>query len=420
MRARALVTIASLLGLGVLGSTFGACSASNPTNTFGGGGSGGAESAGTGNGTGTSNPSQADGTGGGDIVISVGTGGAGSGQGGSASCAGDASKGEQLPLDMYIMLDQSLSMSDEVSGGTKWSTVTAALKSFFGQASAAGISVGIQYFGLIPGGKSCSCVSNAQCPGSSCDLAFNGCKNCEDDDDSCDAADYAKPDVEIAVLPGVASALNASIDKHAPETLTPTSAALQGAVDHAKAWAMAHTGHVTIAVLATDGDPSECDDSLTHIDGIAATALAGNPSIKTFVIGVGDSLSALNGVAAAGGTSKAFIVDTSQNVNQQFLDALNAIRGTALGCTYKIPTPEAGTADFDLINVKYVPGSGGAAQTFPHVANQAACPANGNGWYYDDATNPQNILLCDSTCTEVKGDAKGEVDIVVGCKTIIN
>ena len=49
----------------------------------------------------------------------------------------------------------------------------------------------------------------------------------------------------------------------------------------------------------------------------------------TFVIGVGPSLSALNGIAAAGGTTSAFLVDTSANVNQQFLDAMNAIRNSA-------------------------------------------------------------------------------------------
>ena len=72
--------------------------------------------------------------------------------------------------------------------------------------------------------------------------------------DSCNAADYAKPDVEIADLtqPGVADALVKSIQSHKPETNTPTAPALQGAIDHAKAWAQQNPSHVVIALLATD------------------------------------------------------------------------------------------------------------------------------------------------------------------------
>src|SRR5205823_711503 len=136
-------------------------------------------------------------------------------------------------------------------------------------------------------------------------------------------------------------------------TSTPTSAALQGAIDHATAWATAHTQDVVIALLATDGDPTECDTNLTNINAIAAKGANGTPKILTFVIGVGSSLGALNGVAQAGGTQSAFIVDTTQNVNQQFLDALNKIRGTALGCSYKIPIPSnGGTPDYGSVNVQ--------------------------------------------------------------------
>src|SRR5207245_583501 len=105
--------------------------------------------------------------------------------------------------------------------------------------------------------------------------------------------------------------------------------------------------------------------------------LAGMPKIETFVIGVGGSLGSLNGIAAAGGTGQAFLVDTNQNVNQQFLDAMNTIRGQALACSYEIPLPEAGQPDFDKVNVQYTPGAGGPAQVLPRVADKAHCPANG-------------------------------------------
>src|SRR6185312_476345 len=102
------------------------------------------------------------------------------------------------PLDIYIMLDQSGSMDDSPNNPTKWQSVTSALKTFVGQTNLSGISVGIQYFAL--------------------------------NNESCTAADYATADVEIAALPGVASAIDSSITAHGPSTGTPTSAALQGAI----------------------------------------------------------------------------------------------------------------------------------------------------------------------------------------------
>ena len=334
-------------------------------------------------------------------------------------------KADQVPLDLFIMLDQSGSMSDSVAGGgTKWQSVTSALDTFVQQPGLDGVSVGLQYFGVPPGGGTCSvlaCNTDADCGASACGpcvsnlcLGYFGSAS-----DSCTASDYATPAVEIAPLPGVASQITTSISMHSPTTGTPTSAALQGAIDHAKAWSTAHAGDAVVAVFATDGDPSECDTDLGHINAIAAAGANAMPKILTFVIGVGSSLSALNGIAAAGGTMQAFLVDTGGNVNQQFLDAMNQIRHSALGCVYQIPAPSSGgTPDYMEVNVVYTP-SGGSPETFPYVGSQANCPASGNGWYYNDANNPTQIILCTSTCGVVQADSMGEVDITLGCQTQI-
>lgn len=352
------------------------------------------------------------------------TGDGGNGTVDAPACATSIVKADKIPLDLYVMLDQSSSMSDSVSGGgTKWSTVTSALGTFVQQPGLDGVSVGIQYFGVPHGGATCSvltCTVDADCGAAACGpCVANVCLGiATSGGDSCTASDYATPSVEIAPLPGVASQIVSSMGMHSPTTSTPTSAALQGAVDHAKAWKQSHPSDAVVAVLATDGDPSECDTSLANIDAIAAAALAATPSVMTFVIGVGPSLSSLNGIAAAGGTTQAFLVDTGGNVNQQFLDAMNAIRHAALGCQYQIPTPTSGTPDFGEVNVVYQP-MGANAQTFPNVMNQASCPANGNGWYYDDPTNPTQIILCPASCSLVEADMTGEVDVTLGCSTVI-
>jgi hypothetical protein len=321
---------------------------------------------------------------------------------------------QQIPLDMYIMFDQSGSME-----GDKWTSVTSAMKTFVQQPDAAGIGVGIQYFGLAPTG-SCpaTCKTDADCGACGPCVPFFGICSGGLGGDSCNAADYAKPEVEIAPLPGVAQAIIASIDKHSPSTGTPTHPALDGAIQHAKAWASAHPTHAVITVLATDGQPSGCNEKMADINALAAAGANGTPKVLTFVIGVGSSLTALNGIAKAGGTDQAFLVDTGQNVDQQFLDAMNAIRGAALGCTYLIPAPKPGeVVDFNKVNVIYTPGDGAPAQTIGKVNGEASCPPNGDGWYYNDEQNPSTILLCASTCAKVAADSKGQVDVAVGCMT---
>jgi hypothetical protein len=385
-----------------------ACSATNTNNELSTGAGGNHSGAGGNN----------SGAGGDDIGFDAGPPTDGSTLDDSGACAAESKKAEQLPLDMYIMLDQSGSMTDSVSGGgTKWDAVTSAFKTFVNQPGTAGIGIGIQYFPLDASGAACSptCATEADCGGfGPCFLGI--CFGCAAaGNDSCDSADYAKPDVEIATLPGAAGAFIASINKHQPTNNTPTSAALQGAIDHAKAW---NPNHVVIDVLATDGDPTECDTDLNNINAIAAAGLSGTPKILTFVIGVGTSLSALNGTAAAGGTGQAFIVDTNQNVNQQFLDALNKIRGAALSCSYLIPVPTKGNPDFNSVNVQYTPGGGGPVAVLPKVKDKASCPPGGDAWFYDNNAAPKQILLCDATCTKVAADTQGQIDILLGCATI--
>jgi hypothetical protein len=352
----------------------------------GSGGDDGTSSSGSGGddaSTGFGAPSGDDGTASGGFG---GTGSSGGTDGGLSllgACSSSVSKGQEKNLDVYIMLDQSLSMA-----GPKWTGVTDAINSFVMQ-PLTGVSVGIQYFAL--------------------NLA------------SCTDTDYATPEVEIAPLPGVASKITASLAMHVPSTVTPTLAAEEGAVEHAQAWAKTHTGDAVIVLLATDGDPDSCNilpDPVTPVANAAMAGATGTPKILTFVIGVGSDLTNLNQIATAGGTTSAFIVDTSSSTTVQtdFLKALNTVRGTALGCQYKIPAPAAGSAvDFTKVNVQFT--NNGTSTVFPQVSDKSKCPSSGNAWYYDNATAPTEIILCTSTCGSIS--VGGEIDIVTGCQTVI-
>ncbi len=379
----------------------GACSASGDNN---GGRSGGNGSGATGNGSAS----------GGDGGGFIGMGGSNTGSVGG-SCAATVNKAEQVPLGMYLMIDKSGSMQ-----GANWTAVTNALKAFIDQPSAAGIGVGLQYFPLDTG-AACGtfCATNADCGACGPCMPWIPTGICVGAGGSCDVASYAKPAVVIANLPGIAPVLKSSLDTTMPSGGTPTSAALDGAITYTKQWMTQNPNAVGVTIFASDGEPSGCDENLQNIYALAAAGLNGTPSVKTFVIGVGTQLTNLNGIASAGGTGQAFLVDTNSGAQDQFLQAMNAIRGAALSCAYLIPPPPANeTIDYGAINVQYTP-DGGTPELIPQVSAPVGCPADGKAWYYDNKMPPQQILLCPATCEKIAADTKGQVDVLVGCTTVI-
>jgi hypothetical protein len=356
-------------------------------------------------------------------------------------CAGSVSTPEKVPLDLFIMLDQSGSMLISTGGPrTKWEEVLRALDTFVTRPDVAGIGVGLQYFGLRDPTAACAvvdCATDADCGADCgpCDLrpAEDGgaprgtCAGVVQTPDSCRASDYSTAEVPIAPLPGNAAAISASLARHHPFSGTPTHPALEGSIAYVKAWATAHPTHVSVNVFATDGVPSECDQDIGHIEALAKTGFGGTPSVRTFVIGIHganegmpgmpvNALDNLHRIAAAGGTDKAFMV--TNNTAAQFLAALNKIRVTTLSCAYLLPKPMAGPVDIDKVNVDYTPGGAGTPQTIPRVSGKGAC-ADQDGWYYDDPANPTQIVMCDATCQLLTTDLDGEVEIELGCATIV-
>ncbi|HEY3254445.1 MAG TPA: hypothetical protein VGJ91_10865, partial [Polyangiaceae bacterium] len=114
---------------------------------------------------------------GGDGPLNLGMSGSGNGSSTgpdlSDACAAKISTAQAIPLDMYIMLDQSGSMLDPIAGGgDKWQAVTSALSDFVQQPEAEGIGVGLQYFGQPPHASWCppTCMTDLDCAscGSNC------------------------------------------------------------------------------------------------------------------------------------------------------------------------------------------------------------------------------------------------------------
>lgn len=259
--------------------------------------------------------------------------------------------------------------------------------------------------------------------------------------DDCTAKDYQTPAVGIAPLPANAPAIAASLGAHEPLGNTPTQAALQGAIAGAEAFASSHPNDTVVVVLATDGQPDEIADGTgvctaaasvqsadSEVAEAAAAGLASTPSIKTFGIGVftpsdiASGTAVLTDVATSGGTSTPFIIGTasSTNVEQDFSNALSAIRGASLPCNYTVPVPVTGSPNFFEINVQFTAGNAGPS-VVPYVESAARCDATVGGWYYNadpaEGGTPTTIDMCPASCNELKGSGADRVDIALGCKT---
>jgi hypothetical protein len=321
-----------------------------------------------------------------------------------------------------VLFDQSLSMNDNPGGGVKWDVIKGALQTFVQNSAADGISIGIGYFPLVVAnpppalcGQDSDCGNYGPCQTDPAHIFV--CQKA----DACLASNYT-PDVPIAVLPGAAGSIVNSLNAHAPGGFTPTYPALQGTYPYVTAWAQAHPKHKTILVLATDGDPTTCDQNNnvnTIATNLVAPALAGNPPVMTFVIGVGSSLTSLNQIAASGGTQQALIVDAAgADPGGQFLAAMKAIEGSVLvGCQYNVPVPTTGTLDPLKVNVQYTP-AGGNPTLIRHVNDKSQCDPTNGGWFYDNPSAPTLIIFCDSTCSAVNSGDSAKVDIQLGCATI--
>jgi hypothetical protein len=339
-----------------------------------------------------------------------GTTGAGSGSGGAGfpdpadcmpkadenGCVGERYAGETIPLDIYVMFDQSGSMSSIEQGGiTRMDAVRSAMNAFLHDRASVGLSLGIGYFGQEAIGET-----------------------------TCDPADYAQADIAIGQLPKNAQAIADSLSKREPTGETPTGSAIRAACGYTKDWKAAHPGRDVVMLLVTDGEPQApvtCGDTgkgpccPTLSDAVTATSdcLAGMPGLKTFVLGVGPYLDNLHKIAAAGGTKQAFLV-SGGDVAAKVLDALNAIRAAAqVPCELGIPDPPSGKS-LDLTHVNVVRTSIRCeSATIPYRESGSSCDAVG-GWYFDDPKAPKQVVLCKKSCDDVSVPGE-QLSFSLGC-----
>jgi von Willebrand factor type A domain-containing protein len=326
-----------------------------------------------------------------------------------SSCGGEVFAGKSIPLDIYIMFDQSGSMCACLDPGagqlcvasgcttTRLDAVREAIEKFVSDPNSAGIGVGLGVFGQQEIGET-----------------------------SCEVSDYGTPAVRMGLLPDQAPALTEALDALEPTGETPTGPALRGACDYAKGYGATALDHQVAILLLTDGRPEApstcrggagaCCPTLDDAVQAAETCRTG-AGIRTFVVGIGPLLDNLEQIAVAGGTDRAYLVQGG-DVGNEVLNALNRIRGAAaIPCELPLPEPPRGEAlALDSINLDYE-GAECARTAFSAVSSGDDC-GDDDGWHYDDPNAPQRILLCPRSCDRVSGPG-GNLYYSVGCATRI-
>jgi hypothetical protein len=406
------------------------------------------------------------------------------------ACVSQTAAAEQRKVALNVMLDSSGSMEEPTgTGSTKWQAVQRAIRSFLLETRDSDLSIGLQFFPLLkPGVVNFNCTSHADCgpdggpcflstclqgdtitlcetqsdcPGnprdnpcvdfglcqnsdpanptacvlpSTCGDGLGRCENFErtcTNATQCDISAYATPAVEIGPVADALIPIDRALNSQPPQGLTPTVPALDGAIRHAREWAVTHPDQAVVTVLATDGLPTECgpnvDGAPAPIEQVLEIARAGVDDaqpVRTFVIGVfppgdGASLNNVNAIAVAGGTQQAVSIDAGGEVEAEFLEALRQIREGSLACQFDIPQTEE---QLDYFSVNLLFDNGTDRQQLGFVPNEAACANSPNSWHYDldaNVTQPNAIQVCPAVCDQFRAASTGSITLQLGCKTIL-
>jgi hypothetical protein len=332
-----------------------------------------------------------------------------------AACGVGTAEASLEAVNMFIMFDRSGSMVDPntidpTTMLNRWQTATQALESFVRDPAADGYGVALRFF-----------------PD---DRPAAGCT-----DPGCDATACSEPLVDFGRLTAAAAPADAqeqalldAIDAATPvqhmQGGTPISAALQGAATWATTFQAQHADERTVILFITDGEPRGCDERFWFLVGYASDALA-KSGVRTYSIGLTDTSGAgvnkddMDSLAMAGGTDHAFFISDGPTAASDLLQALNSIRGNALGCDFPMPTAtsEGKPIDPGLVNVTYTAADGSDTE-FTKVLDPADCETS-SSWYYDDEKAPTRVELCPAACALVSSDSKARFQILVGCAPIL-
>jgi len=262
------------------------------------------------------------------------------------------------------------------------------------------------------------------------------------------AGPYPNMDVPIAFVDATQAAkLHGRIDAARPKGDTPTLAVLQGQYAALASYAPSAPlvgGGKKALVFMTDGVPypdpgTQQAASIRAVSGAYAMSAPSGP-ITTLAVGIGyffpyDPLTYdqkfMGEVAVAGGAPNP-MCDPNDTVNssrfchfqvtpngqndayaleQEFLIAFDKIRARLASCELSLEKPDGGApVEPDKVNVVFTDDHG-----YENVVPEDPT----DGWTYDDPNNPTKVILHGKSCSDLKANVRGKVDVVLGCKTVV-
>jgi hypothetical protein len=352
-------------------------------------------------------------------------------------CATSQAEAAREPVYLLFVLDGSGSMATKPNGSpsNKWAAAQGALGAIFDDLATKKdptVGAGLTIF---------------------CDVADTTCHDLSTPNAST-AGPYDTMNVPVAFVDATQlGALHARLDPATPNQGTPTYEVLSGQLPVLATFTP--TGQLRpngkkVLVLISDGvpdeempegrkDPSDTDGEAKASRAVVASAALQANGVTTFSVGVGELVPIdptyydprfMASLAVAGKSAKAGCdpnetfdetkmchfqitpgAKTVQQLRQDFVDAINAIRQKVLSCEFPLAVADAGAGvDPAKLNVVYEPAGGG----------EAVLPQDGqDGWTYDDPANPTKIVLHGASCDRVTADPQGKLSIVLGCKTVL-
>jgi hypothetical protein len=112
-----------------------------------------------------------------------------------------------------------------------------------------------------------------------------------------------------------------------------------------------------------------------------------------------------------------FDLTTNPSFATALANDITSIRDQLLGCTFALPVPEGGTVDKTKVNVQYsIGGEGKPMEIYKRASATDTCTTGSGCWDYDSSGD---VELIGAACTAVEMSTTANVQILVGCETIV-
>jgi hypothetical protein len=331
-----------------------------------------------------------------------------------AKCATATTFVARKPIYMLILLDGSGSMLDD----NKWAAIVPALEQFFDliqQSEDGSYAIGLTVFS-------------------------------DTLDKTMGMGPYTSIDVPIAYVDlNQDTALRARLDGAMPMGQTPTLAVLTGEYPLIESFVPSDDllpNGKKVVVLMTDGVPypNTSTQQPACIQAAADEFMKAAPAgpVTTVAVGIGYYFpydpsaydpTFMGALAVAGGAPNEPCDPTNyyepsefchvqvtpttsdaSELEEEFLIAFDKVRSSVASCEFTLDKVDGGMLDPAEVNVAFVDDEG-EEQDF--VQDPV------NGWTYDDAQSPTEVIVHGDACTEVKANVSGRLSIVLGCATIV-